>query len=221
MEELTAGRARQVASKSRCNISSDLNRPPDAQFALDQIEKLDADETSQMVGICQVQAQISRDLSWQKETESRLKAIYERGEFRPQNFQAEWLPDSSGYTVQEHDPKTNKMIGASYDVRTGKRTASTPEEGKQSARGSRLSPDGQRTLELEDKNIFVRDLVSGLRTQLTRSSAERDVQYRDPVWSPDGNRVAFVEADSQALPFPDDTFQCVTFYQRDRIKVLK
>ena len=77
------------------------------------------------MGVCEAQAQGLRDSSWQEETESRLKGIYERGEFRPRMFQAEWLPDSSGYTVQERDPKTDKtdeMIRAGYGVRTGERT---------------------------------------------------------------------------------------------------
>ena len=84
------------------------------------------------VGICLAQAQSLRDLSWQQETEFRLKAIYERGEFRPKKFQAQWLIDSSGYTVQEQDPKTDKMISAIYDARTGERTESKSDDEKQS-----------------------------------------------------------------------------------------
>lgn len=161
------------------------------------------------IGDCHVQAQTSRDSSWQEETEFRLKAIYERGEFRPQKFQAEWLPDSSGYMVQERDPKTDTMIGAIYDVRTGQRTESKSKEGKQSERRGLVSPDGKRVLEFQDRNLFVRDVESDSRTQLTKRSADRDVQYRDPVWSPDGNRVAFVESDStnvrqRPVLVPDD-----------------
>ena len=84
--------------------------------------------------VCHVHAQVPHDSLWQKETEKRLKAIYDRGEFRPLKFQAQWLPDSSGYTVQERDPKTNKMIRFSYDVRTGQRNESKSDEEKQSER---------------------------------------------------------------------------------------
>jgi len=35
------------------------------------------------------------------EAESRLRAIYERGEFAAQSFRGAWLPDGSGYTVLE------------------------------------------------------------------------------------------------------------------------
>lgn len=161
------------------------------------------------MGTCDLYAQTSHNLSWQKETQSRLQAICDRGEFRPQRFLAEWLPDSSGYTVQERDPKTNKMIGASYNIRTGERTESDPEEKTKADRESLLSPDGRSVLEFRDRNLFVRNVESGQQTQLTKRSDERDVRYSDPVWSPDGNRVAFVESDSsnvrqRPILVPDD-----------------
>ncbi len=183
------------------------------------------------VGVCQAQPQTSRDLSWQNYAELRLKAIYDRGEFRPQKFQAAWHPDSLGYTVQERDPKTDNRVSASYDVRTGQRTESPSADGKPDEPGPLRSPEGKRVLEFEDRNLFVRDLESGQRTQLTNRSAERDVQYRDPVWSPDGNRIVFVESDStdvrqRPVLVPDDPSYPGVRYNRfarvgEKIEVLR
>ena len=157
----------------------------------------------------QVQAQSSQDASWQKQTESSLKAIYERGEFRPQKFQADWLADSSGYAVQELDPKTDKMLRITYSVRNGERSEAKPDEGKRTEKGALMSPDGKRVLEFQGQNLFVRELESGNKTQLTSRLADRDVRFYDPVWSPNGGRVAFVESDStnvrkRAVLVPDD-----------------
>jgi dipeptidyl-peptidase 4 len=161
------------------------------------------------VGACDVFAQSSQgNPTWQAETESRLQAIYDRGEFRVQKFQAKWLPDSSGYVAQERDPKTDKMITVNYDVHTGERTEST-DVGKKADRDALHSPDGSSVLEFRDRNLFVRDLESGQRSQLTKRSDEQDVRYLDPVWSPDGKYVVFVESDStnvrqRPVLVPDD-----------------
>ena len=138
---------------------------------------------------------IAQETGWQQETESRLRAIYERGEFRARKFQAEWLPDSSGYTVRERDPKTNEPIQTRYDVRTGKRTKVKPTSEEQADPERRLAPDGTRVLEFYERNLFVRDVATGKRTQLTIRSDERDIWYRQPVWSPDGKWIAFIESD--------------------------
>ncbi|HIE98970.1 MAG TPA: S9 family peptidase, partial [Fuerstia sp.] len=147
-------------------------------------------------GICGLRAQTLHDSAWQNEAKPRLQAIYERGEFRPRSLRAEWLPDSSGYTIRERDPKTKKSIVVSYDVRTGKRTEAESPKTRRTNRGKLLSPDGKRLLEFRDGNLFVRDLQGGRRTQLTKRSADRDISFRSSVWSLDGKRVAFVESDS-------------------------
>ena len=57
-----------------------------------------------------------------KQAESRLRAIYDRDEFRAKQFRADWLPDSSGYTVLESAPDAKEQVRVRYDVASGKRT---------------------------------------------------------------------------------------------------
>lgn len=139
-------------------------------------------------------AQTTRDNSWQVETQSRLRDVYERGELRGKTFTAEWLPDSSGYVVRERAPKTDKPVQVQYNVRTGKLIESQPVN-EAAPESERLSPDGTRILEFRERNLFVRDLTTGQKTQLTNRPEERDIWYRQPVWSPDGKRIVFVESD--------------------------
>lgn len=160
-------------------------------------------------GVCELRAQGLPDTSWQQETESRLKGIYERGEFRPRRFDAEWLPDSSGYTLQERDPQTDQLTRVRYDVRTGERIAPRAEDSKGSEPGSLLSPDGSRVLEFRERHLFVRDRASGESIRLTEASPDRDIDHHNPLWSPDGTRVLFVESDAtdvrqRAVLVPDD-----------------
>ena len=58
---------------------------------------------------------------WQATAERRLKAIYERGDFRAKGFGGTWLDDSSGYTIQERDQDTGRDVVVRYDVASGER----------------------------------------------------------------------------------------------------
>lgn len=147
------------------------------------------------IGLGAVHAEDREDSSWRQEAEPRLRAIYEQGEFRGRRFQATWLPDSSGYVVRESNPETNKPIRVRYDVATGKRTVLEPAEADQLAPDRMRSPDGKLVLQYRGGDLFVRDAVTGQRTQLTKHSSERDISYQNPVWSPDSKRVAFVQSD--------------------------
>jgi len=147
------------------------------------------------IGTCPAQAQAPQEPVWQAAATSRIKDIYERREFRVAPFRAEWLPDSSGYTVREPDPTTKKSVVVRYDVRTGQRTEAAAAQDSPPDQPRLLSPDGKQRLEFRDRQLFVLDLASGERTQLTHHSPERDISYHDPQWSPDSARVLFTETD--------------------------
>ena len=141
-------------------------------------------------------AQAKRDASWRPEVESRLKAIYERGEERPARFSAEWLPDSSGYTVDQRAPGADKATKATYDVRTGERLPTPPDERAAVPREPQRSPDGTRELQIDGRALVVREVATGKRITLLSPAAGREVSYQRATWSPDGRRVLFVEVDA-------------------------
>ncbi len=131
----------------------------------------------------------NRDL-W-KSAEPRLRAIYERGELRGRVFEAEWLSDSSGYIVRERQGASRQVTPVLYDVRSGERKEATTQTTLDPLR----SPDGKHLLERRDGQLLVRELASGQQTQLTQPPDDRDIFYQQPSWSPDGQRVVFIESD--------------------------
>src|SRR6056297_1973504 len=142
-------------------------------------------------------------------TESRLEAIYERGEFRPRAFRAEWLPDSSGYALQENDSTTKQSAWVRYDVLSGERTSEQTNDKPPAMRPSLLSPAGNRLLEQRGRDVYVRDLSGDQRVQASPDTPGRDVSYQKLAWSPDGSRIVFVESDSSDVRLrpvlvPDD-----------------
>ena len=151
-------------------------------------------------------AQLSQAASPSEETnrvlaaaKPRIQAIYERQEFRAADVTAEWLPDSSGFTIQERDPQTNKMIPASYEVITGQPLKKATPKNRPQARQPSVSPDGKWTIEFKDRNMFLRDISKGETTQVTQSLPDREVSFRSLAWSPDSTHVFFVEADSTEI----------------------
>jgi len=84
------------------------------------------------------------------ETEARLRAIYEKGEFDAQSFRAKWLGDSSGYTVLEPVTGSDARALVHYGAASGKRTVmaspsqlTPPRESEPlSINDYEISPDG-------------------------------------------------------------------------------
>lgn len=140
-------------------------------------------------------AQPNRETNWQESAEPQLRAIYEREEFRARRFEAHWLPDSSGYVIRENLGDGDRSSRVAYDVASGERRELESAEFSLSPADPMLSPDGKQILEHRGRDLYVRELASGQRTRLTEPARKRDISYRQPSWSPDGQRILLVESD--------------------------
>lgn len=191
--------------------------------------------------------------------ESRLRAVYETGEFADRPFRAAWLPDSSGYTSLEPSSGTGVRELVRYDAASGERTVLIPEsqlvspgaaepitieDYAFSLDGSRVllmtnerqddkndlriadfhvfdlrsgslqdivtgadavsmgygfSPDGRRVLYAVREDLIAYDLKSRRTIPLTTDGVINAVSNSRALWSPDGARIAYVQADSSAV----------------------
>ena len=140
-------------------------------------------------------AQAIPESNWQVSAESRLKAIYDRGEFRAKTYRSVWLNDNSGFVVEEVDPATGKPTQWFHDAKTGERRVWQSDEKLLAPGDASHSSHGSLRLEARRDKLIAVDQNNQQETVLMSAPAGRDVQYRDPVWSPDGARVVFIEAD--------------------------
>jgi len=134
-----------------------------------------------------------------RKAEPRLRAIYDREEFRPKRFRADWLPDSSGYTVLEPVPGVNEPATVRYDVPSGKRTVLGASRKEKSDGTDNVSPDGHYVLYSDRGNLHVRDLRSGRSIPLTTDGNDDSVSNSKAIWSPDGTRIAYVQSDASQV----------------------
>ncbi len=131
-----------------------------------------------------------------REAETQLRAIYDHREFHAKSFRADWLPDSSGYTVMEPVPGADDRVLARYEADSGKRTV--VESPRKKSVGN-LSPDGHHALYSDGGDLYVRDLHSDQIIPLTRNAAGGSVSNGQAVWSLDGKRIAYVQSDSSKV----------------------
>ncbi|MHC4519084.1 MAG: S9 family peptidase [Planctomycetota bacterium] len=148
-----------------------------------------------IVAVRDIRAQDSKKIILE-EVETRLRTIYDRAEFRAKRFHAEWLPDGSGYTVMESVPESNEQVRARYDAASGKRTVLGPPPSEKNDSSGKISPDGQHVCYSEKGNLYVRDLRSGETIPLTKNAVGSPVSNSRAVWSPNGQRIAFVQSDA-------------------------
>ncbi|QDV28609.1 Prolyl tripeptidyl peptidase precursor [Planctopirus ephydatiae] len=140
-------------------------------------------------------AQVTDAPDWQSQAETRLKAIYDRGEFRAKNYRPTWLPDSSGFIIEEFDPQTKKATRFFYEATSGQKRAWPADEKIPAPESERLSPAGTHRLVVRDRKLLSVSQANQQEILLATPAPDRFVAYRNPVWSPDGSRVLFIEAD--------------------------
>jgi dipeptidyl-peptidase-4 len=151
-----------------------------------------------IVAVPDIRGQDSKELIL-KEAESRLRAVYERREFRTKRFRADWLPDGSGYTVLEPVPGEEKRELVRYDATSGKRTVLDSPQRAEADRSEKTSPDGRSVLYSDKGNLYVRDLDGERKIALTKNAAGGPISNGRAVWSPDGMWIAFVQSDSSQV----------------------
>jgi len=152
-----------------------------------------------MLVVQDLPAQSPGGLNWQGKAVERLKAIYDRGEFRAKNYRPTWLSDSSGFVTQEQEKNAKEPTYWFHDAKSGERRLWKHDGKLPNSDDRQLSPQGTHRLITRGDKLLSANLKNGKETLLASGPQGRKVDYRNPVWSPDGSRVAFIEADYTAV----------------------
>ena len=139
-------------------------------------------------------AQSTTDSNWQTFAEPRLKSIYDRGDFRPKIVQPKWLSDNSGFLIFDTDQSSKKRTTWFYDAKTGERRSATEDEISGNSTVEQRSIVGEFELKVIDGKLSAVHRENKAEITLASSTNDREVDFRNPIWSPDGSKVLFVEA---------------------------
>lgn len=142
-----------------------------------------------------VAQQTANESSWPTHVEARLKAIYDRSEFRAKNFQPKWLSDSTGFVVDEVDSNTKESTKWFYDTTASERRPTSPDDQVSDSSNGRPTSFGTWRIESRDSNLVAIDKENQKEVVLASNPSNREVEYRNFSWSPDGSKVVFVVAD--------------------------
>lgn len=129
--------------------------------------------------------------AWESASIERIRDVFERGVWRPANFNANWLPDSSGFTTRKNLTGSAGEQTVQVDIDTFEEKV-IPEPREPSLL---LSPDGKTVLEFRGPNLVARDLQSQETKQLTQNDSARDLHLHGIQWSPDSSHVLFIQSD--------------------------
>jgi dipeptidyl-peptidase-4 len=138
---------------------------------------------------------LATDSTWKTFAEPRLKSIYDRGDFRPKNVQPKWLSDNSGFLIGDTDQSSKKRTTWFYDAKTGERRSATDDEVSINSTVEQRSIAGEFELKVIDGKLSSVNRETKTEITLASSTIDREVDFRNPIWSPDGSKVLFVEAD--------------------------
>ncbi len=148
-----------------------------------------------VLGAATSNAQTANDVSWQSHAEPRLQAIYNRGEFSAKRVQPKWLSDSSGFLLNEVGPIAGGPTTWFYDAETGERRSATDHEKNENTNSRRQTSNNEFELKTRGGNLFAVQRENQSETSLVTSPGDREIEIRNPVWSPDGSKVLFIQTD--------------------------